>query len=62
MVAANRNRNLERALHGWPWAYSGSVAMKIHANRLGVPMRRNIGNINIAVDPNAVMALSLIHI
>lgn len=53
----NRNRNLERILNGWPWAYSGSVAMKIHANRLGVPMRRNIGNINIAVRPNSVMAI-----
>ncbi len=49
----NRNRNLEKVLNGWPWAYSGSVAMKIHANRLGVPMRRNIGNINVAVDPNS---------
>lgn len=31
----NRNRKLESVLNGWPWAYTGSLAMKIHANRLG---------------------------
>jgi hypothetical protein len=44
-------RNLENRLkdHG-NWAYTGSLAMKIHANRLGVnlPPGRSIGNINIA--------------
>lgn len=34
-----------------PWAYTGSIAMKLHANRLGVPFssRRIIRNTNIAV-------------
>jgi hypothetical protein len=35
-----------------PWAYSGSIAMKLHAKRLGMnlPRNRKIGNINIAVE------------
>jgi hypothetical protein len=46
----NRNKNLENRLGKNNWAYTGSLAMKIHANRLGVPfpMNRKIGNINIA--------------
>jgi hypothetical protein len=48
-----RNHNLEKVLNGWPWAYTGSVAMKIHANRLGKSKNmRPVGNINIAIDPN----------
>jgi hypothetical protein len=45
-----RNRNLEERLGKNNWAYTGSVAMKIHANRLGVnfPRNRKIGNVNIA--------------
>ena len=45
-----RNVNLEKRLRGHKWAYTGSLAMKIHANRLGVPFHRNIGNINIAAN------------
>lgn len=48
----NRNRNLENRLKNRNnWAYTGSLAMKIHANRLNVPFpnKRNIGNINIAL-------------
>lgn len=45
-----RNRNLENSLKGKKWAYTGSVAMKLHANRLGVPFVRNIGNVNIALN------------
>jgi hypothetical protein len=49
----NRNRKLESVLGTWPWAYTGSLAMKIHANRLGRGKNmRPVGNINIAVDPN----------
>lgn len=53
------NRNNENRLKNWPWAYTGSVAMKIHANRLGVPFPKNrrIGNVNIAVRPNAIFAI-----
>ena len=48
----NRNRNLENRLGKNNWAYTGSIALKIHANRLGVPINRRIGNINIAAkDP-----------
>lgn len=45
-----RNKNLENTLKGSRWAYTGSIAMKMHANRLGVPFpsNRKIGNINIA--------------
>lgn len=47
-------KNLDDVLNGWPWAYTGSVAMKIHANRLGKGANmRPTKNINIAVDPNA---------
>lgn len=49
-----RNKNLENRLKGHNWAYTGSLAMKLHANRLGVnfPRNRRIGNINIAArDP-----------
>jgi hypothetical protein len=55
----NRNRKLESVLNGWPWAYTGSLAMKIHANRLGRGgnMRR-VGNINLAVHPNAFPSIS----
>lgn len=55
-----RNRNLEERLKGSNWAYTGSVAMKIHANRLGVqfPKNRKIGNVNIA----AVYPLDIIPI
>jgi hypothetical protein len=45
-----RNINLEKRLRGHKWAYTGSLAMKIHANRLGVPFHRNVGNINIAAN------------
>lgn len=46
-----RDKNLENLLNK-PWAYSGSIAMKLHANRLGVnfPGSRKIGNVNIAVE------------
>jgi hypothetical protein len=46
----NRNKNLENRLGTNNWAYTGSLAMKIHANRLGkkLPNNRKIGNINIA--------------
>jgi hypothetical protein len=46
----NRNKNLENRLGTNNWAYTGSLAMKIHANRLGkkLPNNRQIGNINIA--------------
>lgn len=50
----NRNKNLENRLKNSNWAYTGSLAMKIHANRLGIPLNSNrrIGNINIAArDP-----------
>jgi hypothetical protein len=42
--------NIEDYLNS-PWAYTGSIAMKLHANRLGVPFptNRKIGNMNIAV-------------
>lgn len=45
-----RNKNLENRLRGSRWAYTGSIAMKLHSNRLGVPFpsNRKIGNINIA--------------
>lgn len=45
-----RNKNLENKLKGSKWAYTGSIAMKLHANRLDVPfpLNRKIGNINIA--------------
>lgn len=50
----NRNRKLESVLGTWPWAYTGSLAMKIHANRLGRGKNmRQVGNINIAVSPNS---------
>ncbi len=41
-----------------PWAYTGSIAMKLHANRLGVPFPANrvIKNTNIAVQNPAVTA------
>lgn len=54
-----RNKRLEEVLNGWPWAYTGSIAMKLHANRLGVnfPKNRRIGNINIAARPNVVLHL-----
>lgn len=47
-----RNKALENRLKGSNWAYTGSVAMKIHANRLGInfPENREIGNINIAAN------------
>lgn len=43
--------NVENFLYT-PWAYTGSIAMKLHANRLGVPFssRRTIKNTNIAVN------------
>lgn len=46
-----RHRNLENVMNG-NWAYTGSIAMKLHANRLGVPFLngRKIRNINIAVE------------
>lgn len=52
-----RNKNLENKLKGSKWAYTGSIAMKLHANRLGVPfpLNRKIGNINIA--SNDIMKL-----
>lgn len=54
----NRNRKLESVLNGWPWAYTGSLAMKIHANRLGRGKNmRRVGNINIAVDPNSFRSI-----
>lgn len=48
----NRNRNLENRLRGTKWAYTGSMAIKIHGNKLGIPFYRNVGNINIAVNKN----------
>jgi len=48
----NRNKNLENRLRGTKWAYTGSMAMKIHGNKLGIPFYRNVGNINIAVNKN----------
>lgn len=52
-------KDLERVLNGWPWAYTGSMAMKIHANRLGKGKNmRRIGNVNIAVRPNAFPNIS----
>lgn len=48
----NRNKNLEKRLRdsGTKWAYTGSMAIKIHGNKLGIPFYRNVGNINIAVN------------
>ena len=42
--------NVENYLNK-PWAYTGSIAMRLHANRLGVPFpsNRSIRNTNIAV-------------
>ena len=45
-----RNLELEDLLNT-PWAYTGSIAMKMHANRRGMPSR-NAKNINVVVmDP-----------
>lgn len=45
-----RNLKLEKLLNT-PWAYTGSIAMKMHANRQSVPSR-NAKNINVVViDP-----------
>ena len=55
-----RNKNLENRLKGSNWAYTGSIAMKLHANRLGFPfpLNRKIGNINIAaIDPLAIVPI-----
>lgn len=43
--------NVENYLNT-PWAYTGSIAMRLHANRLSVPFssRRVIKNTNIAVE------------
>lgn len=48
----NRNRNLEKRLNnsGHKWAYTGSMAMKIHGNSRRIPFYRPVGNINIAVN------------
>lgn len=48
----NRNKNLENRLRGTKWAYTGSMAIKIHGNKLDIPFYRNVGNINIAVNKN----------
>lgn len=48
----NRNKNLENRLRGTKWAYTGSMAIKIHGNNKGIPFYRNVGNINIAVNKN----------
>jgi len=40
--------------HSNTWAFTGSVAMAIHGNRLGVKTRTP-QNINIAVNPNKMM-------
>jgi hypothetical protein len=52
--------NLENYLNE-PWAYTGSIAMKLHANRLGVkfPPNRRIGNVNVVVDNPAATGHAL---
>ena len=49
--------NIENFLNT-PWAYTGSIAMKLHANRLKVPFssKRVIKNTNIAVENPAATA------
>jgi hypothetical protein len=49
--------NVENYLN-MPWAYTGSIAMRLHANRLGVPFPANrpIKNTNIAVESPAATA------
>ena len=44
-----------------PWAYTGSIAMKLHANRLGVtfPPNRRIGNVNVVVENPAATGYAL---
>jgi hypothetical protein len=56
-----RNTRLEKRLNGSNWAYTGSLAMKIHANRLGInfPENRVIGNINIAAKEPLLLVPSI---
>jgi len=44
-------KNIRHALNplGKPWAISGSMAMKIHANRRGINVHRNPNDIDIVV-------------
>lgn len=51
-MVVNRNKNLEKRLNNTTWAYTGSMALKIHGNNKGIPFYRNVGNINIAVKKN----------
>ena len=47
-----------------PWALSGSMATKLHANRLGIPLHRQPNDIDIIIRPvnynSVVRALSMI--
>ena len=47
-----------------PWALSGSMATKLHANRLGIPLHRQPNDIDIVIRPvnyeSVVRALSTI--
>jgi hypothetical protein len=42
---------IRRKLNGTkkPWAVSGSMAMKLHANRIGVPLHRQPNDIDIVI-------------
>lgn len=59
VVTENKYRSLARRLGKKYWAYTGSVALALHAKNKGVRLTRNIGNINIAARNPMQLALSI---